>query len=59
MEPEYITMKEAGEYLAVSKSKMWQLVKQGILPCYSDPLDKRKRLVKREDLEKLTHPQKL
>jgi excisionase family DNA binding protein len=54
---EYLTMTEAREYLGVSKPKMWRLVKQGVLPAYSDPLDKRKRLVRKDDIEKLRLPQ--
>lgn len=56
---DYLTMKEAGEYLGVCKAKMWRLVKAGTLPAYQDSLDKRKKLVKREDIEKLKQPKPL
>ena len=54
---EFLSMKEAQEYLGVSRMKMWRLVKQGIIPAYSDSLDRRKRLVRKEDIEKLRQPQ--
>jgi len=54
-----LTLKEAREYLKVSKPKIWRLVKQGVLPVYSDELDKRKKLVRREDVEKLKQPRRI
>ena len=53
MTDKYVSMNEAQVILKVSRTKMWKLVKEGILKTYSDPLDKRKRLVRKEDLEKL------
>jgi len=54
---EFLTMKQAGEYLHASKDKMWRLVKEGVLPTYSDPLDKRKKLVRKDDIQNLRLPQ--
>jgi len=53
---EFLSLKEAQDYLSVSKTKMWNLVKSGVLTVYSDPLDKRKKLVRRDDIEKLKQP---
>lgn len=53
---EFLSLKEAQDYLSVSKTKMWNLVKSGVLAVYSDPLDKRKKLVRRDDIEKLKQP---
>jgi excisionase family DNA binding protein len=56
MKEEYLTLKEAREYLGVSKPKMWRLVKEGALLVYSDPLDKRKKMVRKDALDKLRQP---
>lgn len=56
MVTEFLSMREAREYLKVSKPKMWRLVKNGVLPVYKDPLDKRKKLVLKSDLDKLRQP---
>lgn len=53
MTKDYMTMREAQEYLGVSKVKISKLVKDGILQTTSDPLDARVKLVKRSDVEKL------
>jgi len=53
---EYLSLKEAQEHLGTSRTIMWRLVKLGDLPVYSDPLDKRKKLVKREDVDRLKLP---
>ena len=39
--------------LGVSKNKIWNLVKDGVLPAIPNPLDRREKLVKREDVDKL------
>lgn len=56
MSIEYLTMAEAREYLGVSRTKMWQFVKDGSLSTYTDPRDKRKRLLIKSDLDKLRQP---
>ena len=56
MTEEFLLLKDAMKYLGISKAKIWRLVKEGALPTYSDPLDKRKRLVRKEDIEKLRQP---
>ena len=56
---EFLSLKEAQDYLSVSKTKMWNLVKSGVLTAYSDPLDKRKKLVRRDDIEKLKQPRSI
>ena len=53
---EFFSLKEAQDYLSVSKTKMWNLVKSRVLAVYSDPLDRRKKLVKKDDVEKLKQP---
>lgn len=53
---EFLTIKEAQAYLGTSKMKMARLVKEGVLPTFSDPLDGRKKLVRKTDLEKFVLP---
>ncbi len=52
-EPEYITIAEARELLGVSKPKIADLIKKGILPATEDPLDRRFKRVLKSDVERL------
>ena len=54
MMEEFMTLKEAQEYLCVSKAKMSRLAKS--LVVYEDPRDKRKRLLKTADVEAFRQP---
>jgi excisionase family DNA binding protein len=56
MGEEFMKLKEAQEYLGVSRMKMWRLVKTGLLTVYENPLDRRERLVKREEVGELKQP---
>ena len=53
MVEEYLTLTQAAEYLRVSRMKVWQLVKNGVLPATTSHLDKRLKLVRKSDLDKL------
>jgi hypothetical protein len=46
----WITLSEAATLLQVSRAKMTGLVSSGILQTMDDPLDKRVKLVKRDDV---------
>lgn len=46
-------LKDAAAYLRVSSSKVSKLIKEGTLSCESDPLDKRIKLIRVEELDKL------
>ncbi len=59
MADEYLPLERAAEYLGVSKTKMWQLVRAGELDAYQDPRDKRKKLLKQADLDRWRQPQKV
>jgi hypothetical protein len=48
-----MTAREAQEYLEISNKKMAQLLANGKLPSEPDPLDKRVKLVRRADVERL------
>ena len=57
---DFITVKEARDILGVSPGKMAQLIRDGDLPAKDSKLDKRIKLVRRSDVEKLaTEEQKL
>ncbi len=53
---EFLSLKEARELLKVSKVKIIQIVRDSGVKLYDDPLDKRKKLIKREDLDNLIKP---
>lgn len=50
---EWLTATQARELLGVSKGKFTELVKSGVLTTRASELDRRVRLVKREDVERL------
>jgi excisionase family DNA binding protein len=54
---DYLTMGEAQQELGVSMMTIWRMVKDGRLPSFRTPLDRRKKLVRRADVEKLKQPQ--
>ena len=51
--PRKMSLAEARKFLGVSPTKMTALVHTGEISVESDPLDRRVKLVKRSDLEKL------
>jgi len=52
----YLNLKEAARYLGVSDIKIRRLISKGLLKVSFDPLDDRKRLVKKSDLDALKTP---
>jgi hypothetical protein len=56
MTEEYISLKEAGDILKVSRTKIWSLVREGVLKTYENSLDKRETLVVKSDVEQLKQP---
>lgn len=53
MSAELATISEAARFLGVSRTKVWLLVKNNIIPYQKDPLDDRKKLVRLADLKQL------
>lgn len=53
MSDDYVPLMQAAEYLGVSRVKLAQLVKEGLIPYVTSPLDKRVKLFKRADLDVL------
>ena len=56
MSTDFMSLTEAQLYLGVSRIKMSQLVREKGLEIFTDPLDKRKKLLRREDGEWLKTP---
>ena len=52
----YLTLAQAREHLGVSKATVIRMAQDGRLSTYRDPRDKRVRLAKIEDVERLTQP---
>ncbi len=50
---EALTVQQAAEYLKVSRFKMARLIRDGEVPTFTTPLDRRRRLVRRSDLDAL------
>lgn len=59
MENEFVTMAEAAEMLGVSKATMWRRVKSGEIEAFESQQDRRRKLVRRADIEALSAPVKL
>ena len=55
----FVSVSEARDQLKVSKIKIIRLVRESGVKLYSDPLDKRKKLIRNEDLEKLIEPKEM
>lgn len=56
MPDDFMSLTEAQLYLGVSKVKMSKLAREKGLQIFTDPLDKRKKLLRREDVERLKTP---
>jgi excisionase family DNA binding protein len=56
---QYLTMQEAADELGVTRFTISRLVRSGTLASYASPLNRRQKLVKREDLEALREPVRL
>ena len=56
MGDEFVTMREAREILGVSNFTIWQMVKDGRLTAYQSGTDRRKKLIRRADLDALLQP---
>ncbi|HLJ65990.1 MAG TPA: helix-turn-helix domain-containing protein [Chloroflexota bacterium] len=48
-----VTVPEAARLLGVSRSKIWNLLREGALTARSNPLDRRQRLIEIEAIEAL------
>ena len=48
-----IELTKAAQYLGISRNKMWKIAKSAIIPHRIDPLDSRKKLFRKRDLDRL------
>jgi excisionase family DNA binding protein len=55
-ESEFLTMQEATRLLGIGRMTLWRRVRDGVLPVYRSERDRRVRLVKRADVERLITP---
>jgi excisionase family DNA binding protein len=53
---EFVTMREAQEILGVSNFTVWQMVKDGRLQTFRSQVDRRKKLIRRSDLDAMLAP---
>lgn len=53
MSDQYLPLMEAAKYRGISRVKLSQLARDGVVPLVTSPLDKRVKLFKRQDLEAL------
>ena len=56
MAEEFVTMREAQEILGVSNFTVWQMVRDGRLQAFRSGVDRRKKLIRRADLDALMAP---
>jgi DNA-binding MarR family transcriptional regulator len=52
-ESEYVSVAEAREILGVSKPRMAEILKKGLLAWEPNPVDERGKLIRRTDVEEL------
>jgi excisionase family DNA binding protein len=57
MTDEFVTMAEAQEILGVSNFTIWRMVKDGRLTAYPSRIDRRKKMIRRSELEALRFPE--
>ncbi|MBK9712904.1 MAG: hypothetical protein IPO81_16570 [Kouleothrix sp.] len=53
MSDEYLPLMRAAEYIGVSRVKLAQLAREGVIAYETSPLDKRVKLFRRGDLDRL------
>lgn len=52
-EPEYMTVQAAAELLGVTRRRLWDLIRAGQLEAVQNPLDRREKLIPREEVDRL------
>jgi excisionase family DNA binding protein len=53
---EFLDVEQAAELLGVTRFTISRLIRAGELPTYVSPLNRRKKLLRREDVEALRQP---
>ena len=57
MDQDFLNARQAARYLAVSPTTLYKLINAGTLTTFRSELNKRDRLVRRADLDRLKSPQ--
>ncbi len=52
-ETEFVTMAEARAILGVSNYTIWRMVREGELTAYQSAVDRRRKMIRRADLDRL------
>ena len=58
-EDEFIPLKEAADYLGISRTTLWSMVREARITAYSKATDRRSKLFRKSDLDDLKRPQPL
>lgn len=53
-EAEYLNVQEVADALGTNRRRVWQLIKEGELVTVPNPLDRRQKLVSRDQVERLS-----
>lgn len=53
---DYLPLNEAARRLGISEFTMRRRIAEGELPVWTDPLDRRRRLLRRRDLDRYAKP---
>lgn len=49
----HLSVTEAASFLGVSRTTVWAMVRDGRLPAFPDPVDRRRKRISRDDLVRL------
>jgi hypothetical protein len=50
-----MSVQQAADALGVPRRRIWQLIKQGMIPTEPNPLDRRSKLISASEIERLSH----
>ena len=56
MNEEYMTLGEAADALGISRATIWRRIRNGEIVAFQSHQDRRKKLVRRADVEELLKP---
>jgi excisionase family DNA binding protein len=53
---DFLTLTDAARYLGVSRQTLWRRIREGVIPVHVSEFNRRERLVKRADLDRVRTP---
>jgi excisionase family DNA binding protein len=53
---DFLTLTDAARYLGVSRQTLWRRIRDGVIPVHVSEINRRVRLVKRADLNRIRTP---